>query len=143
MKTHLLTRAVIQDAGRVLVAQARGFGHTFLPGGHIEPGEGMQAALARELSEELGLSVEVGRFLGVVEFWWADQQGQEHHEINHLFSARSPRLRHDLPVASQEAHLSFDWVPLEHLDSRRLEPFPLRKLIREGAAYTWFASAVQ
>ncbi|GMA17189.1 NUDIX domain-containing protein [Deinococcus metallilatus] len=69
MKTHLLARAVIQDAGHVLVAQARGFSHTFLPGGHIEPGEGMKAVLARELSEELGLSVEVSRFLGVVEFW--------------------------------------------------------------------------
>ncbi|GAA5534951.1 NUDIX domain-containing protein [Deinococcus aluminii] len=143
MKTHLLARAVIQDAGHVLVAQARGFSHTFLPGGHIEPDEGMRAALTRELSEELGLRVEVSRFLGVVEFWWTDRQGQEHYELNHLFSATSPRLRHDLPVASQEAHLSFEWVPLEQLDTRRLEPFPLRNLIREGAAHAWFASAVQ
>ena len=34
-----------------------------LPGGKVEPGETHESALARELSEELGIDVQVGEFL--------------------------------------------------------------------------------
>lgn len=38
------------------------------PGGKVRPGESARAALERELYEELGVTVEVGRFIGSVEF---------------------------------------------------------------------------
>ena len=59
----------------MLLAQARGYAHTFLPGGHVEPGEGLRACLARELAEETGRVVEIGAFLGVVEHEWQDSSG--------------------------------------------------------------------
>jgi len=60
--------AVIRDPeGRILLARrAPGQhleGHWELPGGKVEPGESLEAALDRELLEELGLVVTVGEEL--------------------------------------------------------------------------------
>jgi 8-oxo-dGTP diphosphatase len=63
MKLLLVTAAALIDAdGRVLLAQ-RPEGKTLaglweFPGGKLEPGERPEAALIRELAEELGITVE-------------------------------------------------------------------------------------
>jgi ADP-ribose pyrophosphatase YjhB (NUDIX family) len=44
-----------------------------IPGGYVEPGESPRAACQRELKEELGLALQVGRLL-VVD--WAPQPGE-------------------------------------------------------------------
>jgi 8-oxo-dGTP diphosphatase len=63
--------AVIKDeAGRLLLIK-RGHepsaGLWSIPGGRIEPGESDAGALIREVLEETGLAVAVGRLLGVVQ----------------------------------------------------------------------------
>lgn len=60
--------AVIRDTdGHILLARrAPGQhleGHWELPGGKVEPGESLESALQRELLEELGLVVSVGKEL--------------------------------------------------------------------------------
>jgi 8-oxo-dGTP diphosphatase len=56
--------ALIESEGKLLVCQRRR-GDTFelmweFPGGKVKPGETLEAALARELSEELGVHAQVG-----------------------------------------------------------------------------------
>lgn len=61
---------VLDDAGRLLLirrATPPQVGRWSIPGGRIEPGETTEQAVARELLEETGLSVSVGRLLGTVE----------------------------------------------------------------------------
>lgn len=57
--------ALIEREGRVLIAQRPGHKHLPLkwefPGGKVEPGEAAEAAIVREIREELGCHVAVTR----------------------------------------------------------------------------------
>ncbi|MDX1660129.1 MAG: NUDIX domain-containing protein [Nitriliruptorales bacterium] len=79
--------AVIRDdEGRLLVVQrghAPAEGRWTLPGGRLEPGERLEDALRREVSEETGLAVEVGELVGHLEV-----VGGDHHFVILDFLAR-------------------------------------------------------
>ena len=56
--------AIIEREGRILICQRKA-GHRFggkweFPGGKVEPDEQLEAALARELDEELGIRASIG-----------------------------------------------------------------------------------
>jgi 8-oxo-dGTP diphosphatase len=59
--------------GRVLMVRPTYKDYWDIPGGYVEPGESPRAACQRELKEELGLALQVGRLL-VVD--WAPQTGE-------------------------------------------------------------------
>jgi len=71
--------AVIVDAGRVVLIKRRFeplAGEWSLPGGHVEVGESLQAAVAREMEEETGLLVEVGPVVEVFDRIMRDAEGR-------------------------------------------------------------------
>jgi len=59
--------AIIWDAtqSKILLTRRTDNGRWCLPGGHAEPGESVAEACAREIWEETGLRVRVGRLIGV------------------------------------------------------------------------------
>jgi ADP-ribose pyrophosphatase YjhB (NUDIX family) len=65
--TETIARAVIRRSGQILLARQRTKSWSFLPGGHVEPGESVEIALDRELFEELGIRARIAGFVGVVE----------------------------------------------------------------------------
>ena len=71
MKTIRVVAAVIRD-GEKIFATARGYGEYKgwweFPGGKIEEGETPQAALIREIREELTAEIEVGEFIRTIEY---------------------------------------------------------------------------
>lgn len=120
---EIIVRGVAVRGGCVLVCRSRKKGNTFLPGGHIEFGEPARAALAREMKEETGLAVRIGRFLGASEHSFR-HKGRRVCEINLVFEMRlgaSARA-----VRSQEPKLEFSWIPLRSLPASALQPFTLR-----------------
>ena len=70
MKT--VVAAVIQRHGKILACRRRDdkihSGKWEFPGGKVEPGESQEAALARELTEELGIEAVIGRKIDDYEF---------------------------------------------------------------------------
>ena len=71
MKTIEVVAAIIIKDGQVFATQ-RGYGEWQgwweFPGGKIEPGEAPEAALAREIREELNAGITVGDLLQTIEW---------------------------------------------------------------------------
>ncbi len=116
----------------LLVRRGRGtaVGEWSLPGGRVEFGEPLKAAVAREVLEETGLEVAVGRFLG-----WAERMGEEpvpYHYVILDFAAEA--VDPQAPLAAGDDAADAAWVPLAQLPSlglvAGLEEF-LRHVLRK------------
>lgn len=72
MKTINVVAAIILDEEKRILATQRGYGEYEgwweFPGGKIEPGEGPEVALRREIMEELGVEIVVENMLCTVEY---------------------------------------------------------------------------
>jgi 8-oxo-dGTP pyrophosphatase MutT (NUDIX family) len=124
-----LARGVLLDGEYVLLARCKGSAVTFLPGGHVHPGEGLVAALKRELREELDISCRVGPYLGAVEHSFTEEDGR-HFEINHYFRVQGQGLKRSFDPISREEQLEFHWVHQRDLERRHLMPGPVREMVR-------------
>ncbi|WP_424989994.1 NUDIX domain-containing protein [Fluviibacterium sp. S390] len=81
-------RAVIRRDGRLLVQVKQKSGkppYLTLPGGRQDPGETMEAAVARECLEEIGAEVAVGPLLHVADVF-KPKHGKLRHQIEVLFA---------------------------------------------------------
>jgi len=125
-----IARGVCAADGKVLLCKAKGGSSTYLPGGHIEFGETAAEALVREMKEESGLDVEVGRLLGVLENSFL-QHGEKHCEINLVYEmSLSPRRDGaDSAVNAIEPWIEFEWRDIGDLASANLLPTEISKFI--------------
>ncbi|MBR1872170.1 MAG: (deoxy)nucleoside triphosphate pyrophosphohydrolase [Bacteroidales bacterium] len=71
MKTIEVVAAIIQKGNKIFATQ-RGYGewkdYWEYPGGKVEPGEGLEQALVREIREELDTEINVDKFLTTIEW---------------------------------------------------------------------------
>jgi len=146
MRSLNLARALIlrHDATgwKVLLNRFVGSPFAFLPGGHVEVGESVVRALARELVEELGVVVEVGPYVGAVEHQWPEG-GPTHYEVNHVFLVDGDVIA-DSSV-SLEDDLEFFWEPIDDLATVNLQPSVLPELIARYVARDrapWWGSSL-
>ena len=128
--TILVVAGVIEKRGRYLLAQrfehASQGGLWEFPGGKVEEGETPQAALERELMEELAIQTTTGRFLADSVFDYGDK-------IIHLKGYLSHWGSGSLALHSHQASV---WVELTELKHYTLCPadYPILEAlaVKEG-----------
>jgi len=129
-KFHFRARALIVSNGLVLLAHRKGAANTYLPGGHIELGEGARKALEREIREEIGVTGVATDFLGVIEH--AYMVGAIYHqEISLVFLVKASTLDSRIQPPAREPHLEFFWRGPADLERENPQPGPLVRLIRD------------
>ncbi|MEM9416729.1 MAG: NUDIX domain-containing protein [Bacteroidota bacterium] len=109
-------RAIISDGHQLLMCWEKRIQKWMLPGGTLEPGENLQACLARELQEELALDVAIGPLLGCLE-WHRQDQGRGYQEFDFIFKVVPPLGLLDNPVIANEDHIEFETVPIAALST--------------------------
>ena len=120
------------DRRVLLLMQRSDNAHWGLPGGYVEPGESVHAAAAREVYEETGVRIEVGRLVGIYSdpatMVIAYPDGRRVHAINLCFEARP--VGAGAPTTPDEA-LATGYFDLEALP----EPLvPIHRVRIEDAA---------
>ena len=126
--------AIALRNGRVLVQNLTGIATTFLPGGRIEQNESSVDTLVREIKEELGQTVEVGRLAFVVEAFYPEKS-QLFHEVGMYFEVTVPDSfpYHDTDICHRcyegSVEMEYRWVPAtpEALAAHTFYPEPLRE----------------
>jgi ADP-ribose pyrophosphatase YjhB (NUDIX family) len=139
---NLRVAAVIVRGGDLLICTVDGVGHWFLPGGRVHLGELSDAALARELAEELGLALPGARLALVVENVYRDPS--RHHEIGLYYRVPWPDALDpaDLHRGTEPGH-HFRWVPLAELGSAGFQPAGLIPILpgpAEGLRHVMLAA---
>ena len=127
---EFLARGLVRRGEEVLVCRNRKHGHLFLPGGHVEPGEGAAAALAREWREECGGEITVGPPLLCWESRFL-QRGTPKHEFSVVFHVEQREPMGASAPVSLEEHLAFEWVDITALPASGFQPRAVAEWIRD------------
>ncbi len=107
-RPELAVGAIVVDADRLLLvrrARPPGAGRWSVPGGRVERGETVRAAVVREVAEETGIAVAVGEFAT-----WVERIDAEFHFVILDFFAR-PVPGGQIARAGDDAD-ACGWVPL-------------------------------
>ena len=88
-RIECIARGVIVCGRHVLMCRHPPGKYLVLPGGHVEFGEPGAAALGRELEEEIGPGLVVGRCIAIQEHIFS-QSGKPRHEVNMVFHVEHP-----------------------------------------------------
>lgn len=117
VKRISVVAAVIRKKNRIFATQ-RGYGDFKdgweFPGGKVEPGETPEAALAREIREELDAEIQVGDFICTVEYDYPTFHLTMHCYWAEVRQGELTLLEHEAARWLDGAHLDdVDWLPAD------------------------------
>lgn len=136
---NVRTRTIVLHDGRILLHPPRGGGPAWaLPGGGLEPGESLAECAAREVLEETGVQVQVGRIAFLVEwivpaYTPALEPGDGHGfgiEVYHYAWPVDPQVQ---TVAEHDGDLPAQWVPFAEVEKLPIYPKQIKVLCRRLA----------
>lgn len=137
---HVLSRAVVIDQGHILLCKTLDLPvpFYFLPGGHVEHGESVEATVLRELEEEAGVKGTVKRLLGCLEHHFEPGHNSicHNHEYNFIFEVTSPFLCSQVKVPQRETHIELQWIEMKTLSHIDFRPDLLKILLPKWLSMT-------
>ena len=113
-KFYVGLKAFIADGKKLLVLQGTA-GQWELPGGRIQVGETIPAALKRELKEEIGESVQVE--IGPIFHVWIREPNPDFF----IFLVGFPCIWKSGEITISPEHKSFRWITKEEIDTIEFE----------------------
>ena len=117
MKTIEVVAAIIHQNKQIFATQ-RGYGDFKggweFPGGKVEPGETPEAALVREIREELAVEISVGELLTTVEYDYPNFHLTMHCYLCQLIGGELRLLEHQAARWLGKGELySVEWLPAD------------------------------
>ena len=131
------TGVLLYRDNKILLQHIVGDDGFSIPGGHVSFGEFSRETLARELMEETGAAINVGRLAAVVELLW--QWKKPCHQLN-LYYLAELKNSDALPYRSfaaldelgqERMELEFCWVDLDRLDQVRVYPACMKPYLHQ------------
>ncbi len=124
---HYRSAGVAYQDEHVLLHRIDDEDYWVLPGGRVEFGETSIEALKREMHEELGQEIEVGRLLWMVESFLEDNRQQIHgiglyYAMTFPTSSAISQHLDAFEVLDAATRLSFAWHPLNRLATLTVYP---------------------
>ena len=125
--------AMMIDNGKILAMHDERSPYYYLPGGRVAMGETAEAAVIREVHEELGITPGIARPLWLIQsFFTEDVDGLNYHEIciYYLMDITSTDLLSRGEVfTSKEGNRThtFEWLAFERLKDEYFYPLFLKK----------------
>lgn len=124
----------VDSAGKKFLTNTRkGLDYCVLPGGRVEMGEDSATSLAREIEEELGVSVTIQGIKCIAENFY-DFEGKKSHELQYVYVAKlnDDKLENKngkfLGVEEKDI---FEWHNLDEIDTLNYVPAILKPIISE------------
>ena len=117
MKTIEVVAAIIVRDGKIL-ATRRGYGDFInmweFPGGKIEPGETKEAALIREIQEELKVAISVDHYLRTIDYDYPSFHLTMHCFLCSILKGEITLVEHNAAKWLTTDNLnSVDWLPAD------------------------------
>ncbi len=111
---------IFDPAGRLFLMQSHKWaGKYVVPGGHVELGETLEAALRREVAEETGLTIHDIRFVGVQEFIYDPAFWQPRHFIFFDYACRTDQTE----VRLNDEAEAYVWATVDEALRLPMDPY--------------------
>jgi 8-oxo-dGTP diphosphatase len=117
VKTIVVTAAIIQRDGRYLVTRRQPGAHLAgvweFPGGKCDDGEPLTLCMARELDEELGITVSVGAEIFTITHEYPDRRVELHFFECETSDDPAPLLGQEMRWVTREELRDLDFPPAD------------------------------
>ena len=125
LQFRLAAYAIIINDRKILLLDTRSTGKLFLPGGGVNIGEKVEDALKREVREEVGIEIEIRKFLKFKEsFFYYDPLKEAYHNFSFFFLCKARTFNFlDNDKINDEEAVDPHWIEMNNLKENDFQVF--------------------